>query len=291
MRHPSEEQLIAFRFGDVDASEAAAVAEHVGTCEACGASLRAIDLALAASAQLPVPERSEGYGAEVWARLQPRLRRPSPWAWLAPREWLTTKRLAFAGGMAVLVLAAFVAGRFSQPVPSAPSSAVSRPSAARAVQEEARGPEQPETGAARELAGARPTRVPEERLRRTVLLVAVGDHLERSQMALVELVNLSDGHEVDIAPEQERARDLVVENRLIRQTAADTGNAALAAILDDLERVLVEVANGPSAMSKAEFDGVRQRIESQGIIFKVRALGEHVRELETRPAADGRVQG
>lgn len=270
MTHPSEELLTAFRLGDAEVDEAAGVREHLGVCKECRASVEAIDLTLAAAARLPVPERSEGYGAEVWARLEPRLH-AAPRGWRAAvQEWLVPRRLVLAGSMAVLVLAAFVAGRFWQrPVPVPPAVATNQAQPKPAGQ------------------GA-----PTEQVRREILLVAMGDHLERSQMALAELVNASGGPRiVDISNEQEWARDLVVENRLYRQTAAETGDSAMTSVLDDLERVLVEVANSPSELPKAEFERVRQRIESQGIIFKVRVLGERVRYGDTRPVADGRVQG
>ena len=53
-------------------------------------------------------------------------------------------------------------------------------------------------------------------------------------------------------------------------------------MLDELERVLVEIANSPSTMTEAEFSKVRKRIEQQGIIFKVRVFGNSVREREYR---------
>lgn len=268
VRHLSEEQLVAFRFQDVEAAEAAVIEEHLGACESCRACLQSIELTLSAVAQVPVPERSEGYGVEVWARLQPRLERPARRWWLDVQQWLVPRRLALAGGLAVLVLAAFVAGRY-WPQPAPPGTASSQPSAAQPAEGGAQGPQ----------------------VRRQVLLVAVGDHLERSQMALVELVNATNGPRVDISSEQARARDLVVENRLYRQTAEETGDAGVVTVLDDLERVLVEVANSPSEMPRADFEKVRQRIEAQGIIFKIRVLGERVRDRETRPAADGRVEG
>ncbi len=112
--------------------------------------------------------------------------------------------------------------------------------------------------------------------------MAVGDHLERSQIALIELVNSPSGSTVDISGEQERARDLVTENRLYRQAALTTGEPGVASVLDDLERVLVEIANSPSRMTEDEFDQVRKRIEQQGIIFKVRVFGDSVREREYR---------
>jgi hypothetical protein len=90
---------------------------------------------------------------------------------------------------------------------------------------------------------------------------------------------------VDISSERERARDLVSENRLYRQTAADAGDAGVAAVLDELERVLMEIANSPSELTLQDLQRVRERIESQGIIFKVRVLGNTVRQRE-RPKAD-----
>ena len=128
-------------------------------------------------------------------------------------------------------------------------------------------------------------------MRERILLVAVGDHLDRSQLALVEFVNNPGGSSMDISSEQARARDLVTENRLYRQTALTTGEPGVASVLDDLERVLMEIANSPSPMTSAEFNRVRKRIEQQGIIFKVRVFGERVREREIRSAAYAGVRG
>jgi hypothetical protein len=267
--HIAEEQLVAYRCGYAEPDEGLAIEQHVETCKACRASLGAIDATLSAVTQVPVPERSEGYGTEVWTRIRPRLERPVP-AWRSVQQSLfAPRRLAFAGGVAVLVAAAFVAGRYL------PTSTTPGAGGQAAQQAQAKG-----AGAQ---AGA-------PQVRREILLVAVGDHLERSQITLAELVNAANAPNVDISSEQDRARDLLVENRLYRQTAQDTGDATLATALDDLERVLVEVANSPSQLSTAEFEHVRERIEAQGIIFKVRVLGERVREEQVRPAADGRVQ-
>src|SRR5208283_431080 len=71
-----------------------------------------------------------------------------------------------------------------------------------------------------------------------VLLVAVGDLLERSQMVLIELNHATPSEKLDISAEQERASDLASENRLYRQTALKAGKTAMAGVLDDLERVL-----------------------------------------------------
>jgi len=82
---------------------------------------------------------------------------------------------------------------------------------------------------------------------------------------------------VDMSLEQSRAEQLVAANRLYRQTAASTGDAALASVLDDLERVLVDIAASPKTMTQDELDSVRRRIESKELLFKVRVMASQVR--------------
>jgi hypothetical protein len=259
VNHLTEEQLVLYHYGDGGSgAEAAAVEEHLHSCASCEAELGELRHVLAAVDSLPVPHRSDGYGAEVWARLQPSLGRDTATWRDRLRALLAPRRLVLAGGMAVLVAAAFVAGTF---LPGRTTTPTMVPATAPAP--------------AAQMASA-----DRERVRERILLVAVGDHLERSQVALVELVNNPGGATVDISGEQAIARDLVTENRLYRQTALTTGEPGVASVLDDLERVLVEIANSPTTMTAAEFSEVRGRIEQQGIIFKVRVFGDRVRERE-----------
>jgi len=118
-----------------------------------------------------------------------------------------------------------------------------------------------------------------------VLLVAVGDYLERSQMVLIELANASPKGPLDISEQRDRAADLVSESRLYRQTADRTGDHAVASVLEDLDRVLLEISHSPSEISPAELEKLRQRLEAEGILFKIRVLGSNVRNQEA-PAAD-----
>lgn len=123
---------------------------------------------------------------------------------------------------------------------------------------------------------------PDPQARERVLLVALGDHLERSQMMLIELANAGapNSGRVDISYEQRTAEDLLESNRLYRQTASSSGDAATAALLDDLERVLLEIAHSPSAVSAAQLDDLRKRIEDRGILFKVKIFGSQVEQRE-----------
>ena len=271
MNHLTEEQFVLYHYGDTaDRAEAAALEEHLHACAECQADLAAVRRTLDAVDALEVPERSDAYGADVWARVQPHLGTSTRTRWQAVAAFFSTRGLVLAGGVAALVLAAFVAGRYLPRQPAGPA-----PVSAKAVA----------AGTSQQTAADR------EQVRERILLVAVGDHLDRSQVALIELVNAPSGAKVDISDEQRRARDLVSENRLYRQTALTTGEPGVASVLDDLERVLIEIANSPSTMTAAEFAKLRERIERQGIIFKVRVFGERVRERETRSVTNPGIRG
>ncbi|HVP47230.1 MAG TPA: hypothetical protein VMT32_11625 [Bryobacteraceae bacterium] len=162
--------------------------------------------------------------------------------------WFAPRRLVAAAAMAALLVAAFLAGRVSQ---------------------------------RRQIAGLSAP------VRERILLVAVGDHLERSQMILAELVNNESKGPVDISDEQQRAEDLVGENRLYRQAALKSGDRAVSSVLDELERVLLEIAHSPSKLNSAEFDEIRRRIESEGILFKIRVVSTNLRGREM-PAGSGK---
>jgi hypothetical protein len=245
--HPSDEQLVLFSYGEADGREA--VAAHVEACVACQTTLRDLQRTLASIHTHQIPERGDGYGADVWARIQDRLERAPARTWLS---WFAPRHLAFAGGIAVLLVAAFLAGRYSLRSPSQQARVTPAP------------------------AGT----TPQVQVRDRVLLVAVSDHLERSQMVLVEMMNRPTDGQVDITATQEWARDLVPTNRMIRQTAYETGERVVADVLDELERLLVEIANSPSRLSSAEFQQIRQRIEAQGIVFKIRVLDSQMRHRE-----------
>jgi hypothetical protein len=96
---------------------------------------------------------------------------------------------------------------------------------------------------------------------------------------LVELVSAA-GAGAANAGERDRAEQLIVANRLYRATATSTGDTAVVDLLDQLERVLVEVAASPSDLSSGEMDDIRQRIESGSLLFKVRVVSSELQERQ-----------
>jgi len=69
---------------------------------------------------------------------------------------------------------------------------------------------------------------------------------------------------INISETQRRAEDLVEENRLYRQTALKEGDQAMAERWNELERVLLDIANSPEEVTPAAFETIRKRIEEQG---------------------------
>jgi hypothetical protein len=249
MNHLTEEELILHYYSEE--GDVFAAEQHLDHCEECRAHYSSLQLVLNVVDALPVPVRDPEYGAEVWRRIENRLPVRRRW-WSLGGSW---RWAGAAAAFASLLVVAFLAGR-------------SYPTAHRK-------PAPVETLADKQ-AGER------------VLLVAVGDFLERSQMVLIELNNANPSGKLDISAERDRAADLVSENRLYRQTAVHTGNTAMAGVLDELERVLVDISHEPSQMSPADLESLQHRLESAGILFKIRVLGTNVRNQQEPARPVGR---
>jgi hypothetical protein len=254
MNHLTEEQLVLHYYGEEgDALEAE---RHLDDCPDCRQVYHSLQRVLNVVDSLPVPERGPEYGAEVWRCVAPAISARRKWFGWLPVPSFEWRWAAGAAAMAGLLAAAFYTGRHY------PQSVPFHPAAVKAAAD-------PQVG---------------ER----VLLVAVGNYLERSQMVLIELANADPKGKLDISNEQERAADLVSESRLYRQTAEHTGNAAVAGTLDEIDRVLLDIARGPSEVSRAELEGLQQRLKAEGILFKIRVLGSKVRTQEGKNAPSGR---
>lgn len=229
MKTYSDDDLVLFFYGESD--DPVAVREALAADPELRARYEALESVLSA-VELPVPERPEGYGARVWARLQPRLERRSFWS------GVFTPRLAWATA-ALLLVAGFVAGRFW---PQAPQT-LSQPA------------------------------------RDRILAGAVAGHLESSERLLVEVANAGageTGESLDLSAERAWAQDLLEANRLYRQSARHGGRKRLASLLDELEPFLLELAHATDESSPAEMQALRDRIDEQALLFKVRILGQRL---------------
>jgi anti-sigma factor RsiW len=149
MTHLTEEQMILYCFGELDASVEAT--DHLADCAACRAELAELRRTLDLAGSVQPPARGPDYGAQVWTRIAPRLgigrvpqARPR-WQWLA-----------VAAAAAVVLVGAFWLGRWT-----------SEPGV--------------EPVAVRVEAGQDPAN--------RLMLVTLGDHFEQSQRILTEVSN------------------------------------------------------------------------------------------------------
>ena len=79
------------------------------------------------------------------------------------------------------------------------------------------------------------------------------------------------------------AQELISETRLYRQTASAMDETSVSAILDELERLLLDIAHAPSRLSPAELEAFRARLNAANILFKIRVVNSNVRSQEDAP--------
>jgi hypothetical protein len=247
MNHLSEEQIVLHYYGD--AEDTTEVERHLASCAECRAEFARVRTTLQQIEPLEVPEPTASFEEKTWLNLRDRL--PEKGSFLR-RLFGKQQKWALAGAMMVLLATAFLAGRFWP----------------RPVQQIAQQP---------------PAQVNPQR----VVLVAVGDHLERSQMLLVEIMNTDAKGPINFSNEQSEARELLDSNHLYRVSSQQAGDPQVARLLDQLGRVLAEIANGPSEVSPEDLQQVRHTIQSEGLLFKVRVVGSEVNSRVRRPELSG----
>lgn len=242
MKHLTPEQIVLHCYGD--APEGEKIELHLQQCAQCRAEFERMRAFLAEIPATPVAEPPVYLEEKLWLNLRDQLqdeKRPVWKAFLTPSKWTAI------GAVTVLVIAAFLAGRFWPH-----QSAVQNP--------------------------AQSVQVNPER----VVLVAVGDHLERSQILLVEIMNADPKDAADFAEERQQARNLLEDNRLYRASALQNDKPVVANLLDELERVLTEVANSPAQMTAGDVMEIRRRIQSEDLLFKIHVVGSTVLKPENQ---------
>lgn len=104
------------------------------------------------------------------------------------------------------------------------------------------------------------------------LAYAAESHFDRSSRLLLEVAN---GEPV---AENGAATELVATNRLYRVMATRSGASDVAALLDELEPILLELEHGGDA------EAIRARIEEQELLFKLRVIRSRVGDKAQPPA-------
>jgi hypothetical protein len=222
---------------------------HLKICTACAKHYADLRRDLDGVKPIVTPVRGDDYGEQVWQSIRSSVPVYEKTSWI--RFW---RPLAWATACALLLAVAFVAGRQWERK-QAPSVAVAA----------------------------------DPQARQRVVVVVLGDHLDRSERLLVEL-NHAGSNDASAIPLRGEARELLANNRLVRQSAIRAGDLKVEASLDRLERLLVELANQPDEPNEQALNRLRQEMNTDGLLFDIRILRSRVgtRALEPQDAATAR---
>lgn len=245
MKRISDNDLTLLYYGEPDdpalAATVAASPELTARYEALCEELGRVD-------EYTPPERGEEYGADIWQRISPQLDparkqpgdlRRSMWAVLGRPRF----SLAGALSLAIVAVLAFSLGRQGgQTEIPAPAGAAVSPAASLAGMDSGR-----------------------------LLTSSISSHLEQVNLAFTQFANAPD----TTPGEAERATDMLVANRLYRQTAAAQGKHKLAAFLSEIEPLLIELAYEAHKNSPATRDRMQQEVRD-GLLFRVRIMNKQL---------------
>jgi hypothetical protein len=238
MTHPNDDELILHFYGEHAPADRARIDAHLGSCAECQGLWDEIGRTLTVAGDADVPEPPAHFERVMWARVSAALPpRTSPWSWRA---------LVPLTSFGALALALAIGGRPSAPPASQP--AVEAADATLSSDTEAL------------------------EARERALFTALDGHLAQTEMLLIELMNGPNRGASDFEFARTTADDLVASGRLYRATAESTGHRRVAAMLEDLEPVLVEVARSSEQVDSATVQSLRERISDDGLLFKVRSV-------------------
>ena len=224
----------------------AANAAHLAACADCTTQYETLRRVLSIVSEAEVPDPGTNYEERVWNRLRWKLEAPKRKRWQGMLAAAATLALAFFAGQL------WRARQHETEITNTVAISTQQPAPVAS-------------------AGQGPSA---DRL----MFVVVGDHLDSSERMLVEIAN---GGAATVAPQ--RAEDLVAANRIYRQTATQRGDERIAELLSDLEPILLEVARAGSTLEGEKLADLQKRIESKGLLFKVRVVSAAAAEA-ARPA-------
>ena len=282
------EKISSLIDGELATAEARDVERHVLTCSEC-AQVRADFLKL----------RSQitGFETSLEPQVQNRalkkiLDRPGRASGRGLQWSFGTPAVAFAALLIVAAIIGFVAYRNLNQRERKEIAKVQTPSPAPAATVE---PRQPETKASPEPA---PTKGNEEKSSRPVKRPIVREpkpgeqfaaiperprsadaetmtamHFETSERLLLALKNVrlnEPGAAQEVGYERKRAKQLVYQNMMLRREADAAGDVQISSLLENLEPILIDIANLPDRPDENTVRAIRERVEKKNIVGLLR---------------------
>lgn len=248
MEHLSPEVLVEMYHEEAAPGDLRSAQNHVEKCSECNAAYRSLESDLKALGTVNAPERDQDYGLRMWQRVAAELPAPAVVQHVAPRPaherrpWLWMG-LSYAAGCAVLAVTAFYVGTVWE------HQQHLKREAAREAQRKLAAPEKPR-----------------------VVIVVLGDHLDRSERLLVELKHADPDNQELVKPLRDEARGLMAANHVFREDADKSGDEDLALALDKLDKLLKEMSDEPGGLNAASLERLQHEMTNEGLLFEVRVL-------------------
>jgi len=258
MKHLVEEELIGQAYGEGPAG----AGQHLAACDECAQAYADLKSDLAEMKPIEAPERDAAYGERVWDAIADALRIQDVPLQEQPRKrWLGfgpafgfgagwMRGLSYAAVCTLLLAGGFYAGQRWQQGKTQ-ITAESKPPQAR------RNP-------------------------RPIVVVVLGDHLDRSERLLVELEHVDAGNADMVPPLRDEARSLLAANRICKTDAEKVDDPALQTALDHLDHLLNELANQPGGLNAESISRLKDEMDSDGLLFEVRVLRSRARNRNLR---------
>ena len=237
MRHLTEQELVEQYFAGTPGWFPSRTRRHLAECAKCTTAYLRLRSDLTSARPVEVPERGADYEEQMWRRVAPLLAELPLERVRGPRFALW-RGLSYAVALSVVVLGAFYLGRAWE----------------HRQQHQIR-------------AGKTPTPVEPQ-----VVVVVLGDHLDRSERLLVELKHADAENPELVAPLRDEARSLLASNRVFREDADKSNDHELMQTLDRLDQLLNQLANEPGGMNADAIARLQQEMNTDGLLFEVRVL-------------------
>lgn len=241
--------------------------EHLKTCPKCAADYARFASTLRIMDQRERPEPEDVFWAGYWDRLAPRLETTGKTR-AAVHGWKNrvTKVFAIQPHWAIGAAAAaalLVVGIFIGKIAFGPS----------AIDTDG---------------GSHPVRGSRDTAKMTSLPARAERYLERSQILLLGLVNFDpeteDPEALDLTQQRAVSQQLVREAGLLKAELSGPPDRKLVALIQDLEVILLQIANLESEQDLAAIEMVKAGVDRRGILLKIDL--EAMRQVEETDTAE-----
>jgi hypothetical protein len=259
MIHLTDEEMIeqAYR----ESGNRAAVEQHLASCRECADNYAELERDLTGMNRVDAPARDSAYGERVWASIAPSLPVYGSGYESEKRRWWQSglwKGLGYAAACALLLSCAFYAGRVWEQKKPQPVAHVDQKA--------------PQT-------------------KQPIVVVLLGDHLDRSERFLVELKHADMDSTAMASPMRDEARSLLAANRVCRKNVAQKDDPELKTALDHLDDLLAEAANAPGGLNAKSIAKLQDEMNSDGLLFEVRVLRSRITHRNAAANGSGSAKG